>query len=103
MADAQSELRMGAACCAFVVIGAVEAALGVLMPSLLDTFTLSTGSVTLLLASQIGGYLLAALLREVDGDGVLTTRVTAHPRHRYDQAGLLLRLSPACWIKTSVA
>ncbi len=22
--------------------------------------------------------------------------------HRYDQAGLLLRVSPACWIKTSV-
>ena len=43
-----------------------------------------------------------ALLREMDGDGLLTCRVTAHPRHRYDQAGLLLRLSPACWIKTSV-
>lgn len=43
-----------------------------------------------------------ALLMEVEGDVVLTTRVTAHPRHRYDQAGLLLRLSPACWIKTSV-
>jgi len=43
-----------------------------------------------------------ALLLEADGDVVLTARVTAHPRHRYDQAGLLLRLSPACWIKTSV-
>jgi regulation of enolase protein 1 (concanavalin A-like superfamily) len=43
-----------------------------------------------------------ALLMEAQGDFVLTTRVTAHPRHRYDQAGLLLRLSPACWIKTSV-
>ncbi len=43
-----------------------------------------------------------ALLLEAAGDGVLTTRVTAQPRHRYDQAGLLLRLSPACWIKTSV-
>ncbi|MCP9848743.1 DUF1349 domain-containing protein [Cyanobium sp. Morenito 9A2] len=43
-----------------------------------------------------------ALLAEVDGDVVLTSRVTAHPRHRHDQAGLLLRLSPACWIKTSV-
>lgn len=43
-----------------------------------------------------------ALLMEMAGDVVLTTRVTAHPQHRYDQAGLLLRLSPACWIKTSV-
>lgn len=36
------------------------------------------------------------------GDFVLTTRVTARPRHQYDQAGLMLRLSPTCWIKTSV-
>ncbi|AFY29474.1 MFS transporter [Cyanobium gracile] len=62
MTDTKGDLRMGVACSAFGVIGAVEAALGVLVPSLLDTFSLSTGSVTLLLASQIGGYLLAALL-----------------------------------------
>ncbi len=61
---------MGVACAAFVVIGAVEAALGVLVPSLLDTFSLSTGSVTLLLVSQIGGYLLAALL-----NGMVSSRL----------------------------
>ncbi|WP_158219563.1 MFS transporter, partial [Synechococcus sp. BO 8801] len=70
MADAASDLRMGVACAAFVVIGAVEAALGVLVPSLLDTFTLSTGSVTLLLVSQIVGYLLAALL-----NGMVSSRL----------------------------
>jgi hypothetical protein len=43
-----------------------------------------------------------ALVLEVTGDVVITTRVTCHPRHRYDQAGLLLRCSSACWIKTSV-
>ncbi len=43
-----------------------------------------------------------ALLLEVNGDVLLNARVTAHPCHRYDQAGLRLRLSPACWIKTSV-
>jgi len=62
MADGPGELRMAAAFSAFAAIGAVEAALGVLVPSLLDTFALSTGSVTLLLSSQIGGYVLAALL-----------------------------------------
>lgn len=36
------------------------------------------------------------------GDFVVTTKVTAHPRHQYDQAGLMVRLSPACWMKTSV-
>lgn len=36
------------------------------------------------------------------GDFVLTTRVTSRPVHQYDQAGLMVRLSPACWLKTSV-
>jgi regulation of enolase protein 1 (concanavalin A-like superfamily) len=36
------------------------------------------------------------------GDFILTTKVTSHPCHQYDQAGLMVRVSPACWIKTSV-
>jgi regulation of enolase protein 1 (concanavalin A-like superfamily) len=36
------------------------------------------------------------------GDFTLTTKVTSHPRHQYDQAGLMVRVSPACWLKTSV-
>ncbi len=65
MTDSPGNLRVGIAFSAFVVIGAVEAALGVLVPSLLETFELSTASVTLLLASQIGGYALAALFNGV--------------------------------------
>jgi regulation of enolase protein 1 (concanavalin A-like superfamily) len=37
-----------------------------------------------------------------EGDFVLTTQVTTHPAHQYDQAGLMVRVSPACWLKTSV-
>ena len=33
---------------------------------------------------------------------MLTTKVTSNPLHQYDQAGLMVRLSPACWLKTSV-
>jgi regulation of enolase protein 1 (concanavalin A-like superfamily) len=36
------------------------------------------------------------------GDFVMTTKVTSRPVHQYDQAGLLVRMSPACWVKTSV-
>jgi regulation of enolase protein 1 (concanavalin A-like superfamily) len=36
------------------------------------------------------------------GDFVLSTRVTVRPVHQYDQAGLMLRISPSCWLKTSV-
>ena len=36
------------------------------------------------------------------GDFVLTTTVRVHPVHRYDQAGLIVRFSADCWLKTSV-
>jgi uncharacterized protein len=36
------------------------------------------------------------------GDFVLTTRVNSRFAHQYDQAGLMLRVSPTCWVKTSV-
>jgi regulation of enolase protein 1 (concanavalin A-like superfamily) len=43
------------------------------------------------------------LLCEWDvGDFVLTTTVSFHPVHQYDQAGLIVRFSPDCWLKTSV-
>ena len=35
------------------------------------------------------------------GDFRLTTRVTAFGMHQYDQAGLMVRVSPGCWLKTS--
>lgn len=39
---------------------------------------------------------------QATGDFVLSTRVVTRPVHQYDQAGLMLRVSPSCWIKTSV-
>ena len=36
------------------------------------------------------------------GNFVVTTCVTSQPRHQYDQAGLMLRVSEDCWLKTSV-
>lgn len=45
-----------------------------------------------------GHFLFAAWA----GDFVLTTTVRFCPVHQYDQAGLMVRLSPACWLKTSV-
>ncbi|RIK73736.1 MAG: DUF1349 domain-containing protein [Planctomycetota bacterium] len=45
------------------------------------------------------GHFLGA---EVDGDFTLTALVTYRPVHQYDQAGLMVRLSPTCWLKTSV-
>lgn len=36
------------------------------------------------------------------GDFVIETRVRTEPIHQYDQAGLMIRLSQDCWLKTSV-
>lgn len=42
------------------------------------------------------------LFAEVGGDFTVTTKVRFHPVHQYDQAGLMIRLDPQCWLKTSV-
>jgi uncharacterized protein len=42
------------------------------------------------------------LFAEVAGDFTIMTKVRFHPVHQYDQAGLMVRLDPHCWIKTSV-
>lgn len=38
----------------------------------------------------------------LDGDFILSTRVRFFPVHQYDQAGLMVRYLPGCWLKTSV-
>ncbi|NEQ27711.1 MAG: MFS transporter, partial [Microcoleus sp. SIO2G3] len=45
----------------FIAIGIAEGGLGVLLPSILQTFQLTPASVTLLFLSQITGYVVAAL------------------------------------------
>src|SRR5512137_1329844 len=42
------------------------------------------------------------LFAEVTGDVIMTTHVRFHPVNQYDQAGLMVRLSSHCWLKTSV-
>jgi regulation of enolase protein 1 (concanavalin A-like superfamily) len=42
------------------------------------------------------------LYRQADGDFVLTVRVMFSPAHQYDQAGLMVRISADCWLKSSV-
>jgi uncharacterized protein len=49
--------------------------------------------------SADNGHLLYAAQR---GDFAMTTRVHFAPQHQYDQAGLMVRCSPDCWVKTSV-
>lgn len=43
-----------------------------------------------------------ALLMPVAGDFQIETEVTFAPVHQYDQAGLLVRVSERCWLKTSI-
>jgi uncharacterized protein len=45
------------------------------------------------------GHLLGA---EVSGNVIVTARIRSYPAHQYDQAGLMVRFSSDCWLKTSV-
>ena len=45
------------------------------------------------------GHFLGAA---VEGDFDAEISVRFHPRNQYDQAGLMIRSGPECWIKTSV-
>ncbi|MGC9523026.1 MAG: DUF1349 domain-containing protein [Anaerolineae bacterium] len=42
------------------------------------------------------------LYTPVTDDFVMTATVRFYPRHQYDQAGLMVRIDPQTWIKTSV-
>ncbi len=49
--------------------------------------------------SADNGHFLGA---EFVGDFVLTTTVESIPHNQYDQAGLMVRTGPRCWLKCSV-
>lgn len=42
------------------------------------------------------------LYTKVEGDFVITAKARFFPQHQYDQAGLMVRISPDFWLKTSI-
>lgn len=42
------------------------------------------------------------LFSKVDGDFVMEAEVSCNFKHQYDQAGLMVRISDQCWMKTAV-
>lgn len=50
---------------AFIAIGMAESGLGVLLPSIIETFALSPATVTFLFISQVAGYVIAAFSSSV--------------------------------------
>ncbi|MBD1848763.1 MFS transporter [Leptolyngbya sp. FACHB-711] len=54
-------IGVGLAFYAFIAIAIAEGGLGVLLPSILNTYNLTTATVTALFFSQISGYVVAAL------------------------------------------
>ena len=59
-APASAWIGIAIAFYAFITIGIAESGLGVLLPSILETFDLTPATVTFLFVSQITGYVLAA-------------------------------------------
>ena len=50
---------------AFIAIGIAEGGLGVLIPSISDTYNLTSANITLLFLSQVTGYIFAALASSI--------------------------------------
>lgn len=50
---------------AFIAIGMAESGLGILLPSIIETFALSPATVTYLFISQVAGYVIAAFSSSV--------------------------------------
>lgn len=42
------------------------------------------------------------LFANITGDFLLSAEIVITPRHQYDQAGLMVRISKTCWLKTSI-
>jgi regulation of enolase protein 1 (concanavalin A-like superfamily) len=42
------------------------------------------------------------LFANVTGDFTLSAEISMKPQHQYDQAGLMVRHSKSCWLKTSI-
>ncbi len=49
-------------------------------------------------SADSGHFLFARLT----GDFVVTTKIRYRPVHQYDQAGIMVRISPDCWLKASI-
>ena len=55
---------------AFIAIGIAEGGLGVLIPSISETYNLTSANITLIFLSQVTGYIFAAL-----SSSILTSRI----------------------------
>jgi len=60
---------------AFIAIAIAESGLGVLLPSILNTYSLTPATVTALFFSQISGYFVAALTSSLLSDRIGLTRM----------------------------
>ena len=49
----------------FIAIGIAEGGLGVLIPSIIETYNLTSANITLLFLSQVTGYIFAALTSSI--------------------------------------
>jgi fucose permease len=82
---------------AFIAIGIAEAGLGVLLPSIMLAYDLTPATVTLLFASQISGYILAALTSSLVSSCLGLGRMLFLAASLLTMALLIYALSPA-WL-----
>ncbi|BBC27120.1 MFS transporter [Pseudanabaena sp. ABRG5-3] len=83
---------------AFITIGIAEAGLGVLLPSILQEYNLTSATITLLFVSQISGYILAALTSSIVNSRLGLGRMLFFAASMLTIALSIYALSPTWWL-----
>lgn len=83
---------------AFIAIGIAEGGLGVLLPSILSTYSLTPATVTLLFVSQISGYIVAAFTSSLISSRLGLARMLLVAAISLTTALLTYALTPDWWV-----
>ncbi|MEO1378530.1 MAG: MFS transporter [Cyanobacteria bacterium J06635_10] len=83
---------------AFIAIGITEGGLGVLIPSIGETYNLTSANITLLFLSQVTGYIFAALTSSILSSRVGLARMLLLASISLSFALIIYALSPYWWL-----
>jgi fucose permease len=83
---------------AFIAIGIAEAGLGVLIPSIQETYNLTSASISLLFLSQVTGYIFAALASSILSSRMGMARMLLLASTILTCALVTYALSPYWWL-----
>jgi fucose permease len=87
---------------AFIAIGIAEGGLGVLIPSIQETYNLTSAGISLLFLSQVTGYIFAALASSILSSSMGMARMLLLASTVLSCALITYALSPSWWLMVAV-